>query len=149
MVVQLAVRLHVRELHALRRAERLQRADLVQHVRVRLVGRQVHVAAPEALQIGIARMRADGDAGVLRHAHRLAHDHRIARMLPARDVRAGHKRDDLVVEPQRVAPEALAQVAVQVDAVHRQPSFVRGFQPIVKQRRTRGEYFTCFRFAPS
>lgn len=36
-------------------------------------------------------------------------------------------RDDLVVEPQRVAPEALAQVAVQVDAVHRQPSFLRGF----------------------
>ena len=88
MIVELPVRFDVRKLHALRLAERLKRADLVHHVRVRLVGRQVHVAATETLQIGVARMRADGDAGVLCHADRLAHDHRVACMLSARDVRA-------------------------------------------------------------
>ena len=117
-VVQLAVRLHVVHARAGGMAEGLQRADLVQDVVVGLVGRHGDVAAAEALQVGIARVGAHGHARVGGELDGAAHDRRVAGVHAARHVDAGNQRDDLIVKPERVSPEAFPQVGVEIDARH-------------------------------
>ena len=97
-VVQLPMGLHVRELYTLGAAERCERAHLVQHIRVSLVGGERHVAAPEPLQIGISRMRADSDSRFGGELHGATHDHRVARVHAARHVHACHQGNHLLVE---------------------------------------------------
>ena len=97
-VVQLPMGFHVRELYTLGATERCERAHLVEHIRVSLVGGERHVAAPEPLQIGVSRMRADGDSRFGGELHGATHDHRVARVHAARHVHACHQRNHLLVE---------------------------------------------------
>ena len=90
--------LHVRELYTLGAAERCERAHLVQHIGVSLVGGERHVAAPEPLQVGVSRMRADGDSRFGGELHGVTHDHRIARVHAACHVHACHQGNHLLIE---------------------------------------------------
>jgi hypothetical protein len=110
LVVELAVRLHVRQLAALGLHDRRQRADLIEHVGHDLVGRQVHGAAPEVLAVRKARVRADGHAVAQRPAHALLHGLGIARVPAAGDVGGAHQR-----EQGFVAAGAFAEVCIEVD----------------------------------
>lgn len=117
-VVELPMRFHVIELDALRSAEPGERADLVNREGIRFFGREVEVATAEALQIGIARVRPNGDACVCGHGNGLLHDERVSRVHAARDVAARNERNDLCVEAEGVATEAFAEIAVEIDAGH-------------------------------
>ena len=67
-------------------------------------------APPEALAVAVADVRADNDAELAGGARQPAHRLVIARMEAARDVRAGHDREQLVV-----GREPFADVGVEVD----------------------------------
>ena len=97
-VVQLPVGLHVRELYTFGAAERCERAHLVQHIGVSLVGGERHVAAPEPLQVGVSWVRADGDSRFGGELHGATHDHRVARVHAACHVHACHQGNHLLVE---------------------------------------------------
>ena len=97
-VVQLPVGLHVRELNTFGVAERCEGAHLVQHIGVSLVGGKRHVAAPEPLQVGVSRVRADGDSRFGGEFYGATHDHRVARVHAACHVHACHQGNHLLVE---------------------------------------------------
>jgi hypothetical protein len=117
LVVELAMRLHVRELPALGLDDRGERADLVEHVGDDLVGRQMHGAAAEVLAVRKARVRADGHAMFDGPAHALAHGLGVARVPAAGDVGGAHE-----AQQRFVAARAFAEVGIEVD-VHGEGSF--------------------------
>ena len=127
LVVERAVRLDVAQLDAGGAAERLERADLVADHRLDLVGLEVHRAATEAEQIGIARLRTDGDA---RASHRGRTVASMTRKSPAWKPQAtlallmwATSRSS---SPRRPAAEALAEIGVEVHRRHRTAGDCRG-----------------------
>ena len=117
-IVKLAVRFDVVQAGASCLRERGERPDLVQHAVVALVGGEVHVASPETLEVGVAWMRADCHARVGGDLHRAAHHVGVAGVHAAGDVDARDEGNHLRVEAERVAAEALAQIGIQINAVH-------------------------------
>ena len=105
-------------------AEGLQGAHLVEDVGVGLVGRKRHVAAAESLQVGVARVGAQGDAGLLGPVHGAAHHDRVAGVHAAGDVDARHQGDDVGVASDGVGAEAFAQIGIQIDVHNEERSFV-------------------------
>ena len=110
LVVQRAVRLDVRDAPAFGLRDRRQRAELIQHARVDIVGRQIHFLAAKILRIVKARMRADRHTLLHRPAHAVAHRVGAARVPAARDV---GRADE--VEQRLVGTAAFAEIGVQID----------------------------------
>ena len=123
-VVESAVGLAVLEPDTLCRSEGHQRAELILDIRLDLLGRDDHVPAAKAHQIGEARVCADGDACRLGCGNGLFHHQRISCVIATGHIDRGNMRDDLVVEPDGIRAEALAEVAVEIYLVHTEiPSF--------------------------
>ena len=110
--VEHAVRLDVVEGHALGLEEASKRPDLVDQKVGELGPRDLHLAPPEALQVGKRRVRADLDPVLLGEAHGLVHHHGIRRVEAAGDVRDRDVGHDPLVVAHLVEAEALAHVAV-------------------------------------
>jgi hypothetical protein len=108
------VRLDVLHLDAGRAAEGLQRADLVAHQRLDLVGLERHRAPPEAQQVRVAGLGADRHAGAAAERDRCLHHPEVAGVESARQVGAGQVRNQSLVLAERPASEALAEVGVEV-----------------------------------
>ena len=107
-VVHGAVGFDVPQLGTLRPGERGDRADLVQNAGLELVRRHVEVTAPEAGEVGVARVSPDRDAGRYGPPHGLLDDGRVAGVEPAGDVDRADERDQLLVGPNPPGTEALA-----------------------------------------
>ena len=117
--------LAVLEPDTLCRSEGHQRAELILDIRLDLLGRDDHVPAAKAHQIGEARVCADGDACRLGCGNGLFHHQRISCVIATGHIDRGNMRDDLVVEPDGIRAEALAEVAVEIYLVHTEiPSFL-------------------------
>ena len=99
-------------------AERGERAYLVLDERLCLGGRNIHISSAESDEIGKARMRADRDAVIAREGDGLLHHERIGRMETAGYVGGRNIFYDLIVEPQLIVAEALAEIAVKIYFVH-------------------------------
>ncbi|MCY1446860.1 hypothetical protein D9M71_634500 [compost metagenome] len=110
------MRLDVGDLGAGRAAERIQRAELIQHHGLHLVRRTAHVPAAEAGEVGIGRMRADADAMLHRQAHGALHDQRIAGMEAAGQVGLVDQRHGVDIVAHLPGAEAFAHVAVEEDS---------------------------------
>src|SRR5690606_33962590 len=90
--------------------------DLEDQLRLEVLGALAgYAAAAEAVEVGEGRMRADGDAVLLRHPDRAAHHDRVAGMKAAGDIGRGDELQHRGVVADRIGAEALAHVAVQVD----------------------------------
>ena len=135
-VVQGAVGLHVLQGHPVGGAEGQQRAHLVLHIGFGLGGGAHHVPAAEAHQVRIAGVRAHGHARRLGCGHGLVHHQRVTRVVTAGHVDRGDVLHHLAVQPDGIRAEALAQIAVQIDFVHKKEPPCRGG---VRRRM-------CFRF---
>jgi hypothetical protein len=82
------VRLDIAHPGSLGACESVEGAELIQHVGLQFVRCHIDPAPAETGQIPVADLRSDSDAALRGpHAHS-PHDHRIAGMEPARDVRA-------------------------------------------------------------
>ena len=122
-VIERAVGLHVRHLHALSGSDRLKRADLIGHHCLDFRRPHAHGTAPESLQVGKTRVGADGNAMRFREHHGLRHDGRVAGMKAARDTRRSDEFYESFVVADAIAPEAFAHVAVQIDPRHHADDF--------------------------
>ena len=91
-----------------------QRAELVEHVRGDLLGREVHVPAAEADQVRVRDLRTDHDPARGGRGDRAQQGERVAGVEAAGDVGAGHHVQDRLVVAQRPGPVRLADVRVQV-----------------------------------
>ncbi len=129
LVVERAVRLDVAQRRAVGRGEREQRAHLVEHVGLDLGGRRLDLAAAEAAQVEVARVRADRDARARGERDRAVDHPRVAGVEAAGHVRRGHVLEQGLVGAQRPGSEALAEVRVQVDPQHRRPCGPRALSP--------------------
>src|SRR3978361_1054207 len=99
--------------------DRLQRPDLVGD-QVLDFGR-LHAgdrAAAEAVQMAVARMPPDADAGRVRTLSRLAHDIGIAGMEAAGDVDRGGKLDHGGVIAHFPRAKSFAEIAIEIDGRH-------------------------------
>src|SRR5688500_1961071 len=74
--------------------------------------------APGAGAIRTAGLRADADAARTRRAHGRAHDEGVAGVRAAGDARRGDEREHVVGAGDAPAPEALAEVGVEIDDRH-------------------------------
>ncbi len=118
LAVERAVRLHVREPHALRRRDRLQRTGLVEDVVDGVVLRHREASPTEPQEVGVARVRPDGHAGVPGEDNGRPHVGGVARVEAARDVDGRDELQELGVRPEDPAAEALSCVRVDVDVGH-------------------------------
>ncbi len=109
------MRFHVRHPGAGRPREHLQRADLVGHLVRQLARGHVHGAPPEAGQVAVGDLRADPYAPLGGQFADPAHDGRIPGVETAGHVGARHDGEQGLVVGERPAPEALAEVCVEVD----------------------------------
>jgi hypothetical protein len=96
-------------------AERVQGTDLVEHVVGELVGGHVHAAASEAGEVPVGHLRPDGDALGGGPGGDRAQGGWVAGVEAARDVGAADDPEQGVVVAQAPHPEALPEVAVEVD----------------------------------
>ena len=96
----------------------LERAGLIDHQRVGLLRGDPHGAPAEAFEVAQARVGADGDAELAGRGNGPLHDQRVAAVEAAGDVGRSDQRQQLVVGAELPIAEALAAVAVDVDAVH-------------------------------
>ncbi len=110
LVVERAVRLDVRDAPAFGLGDRRERAELVQHAGVNLVGGQVHFLAAEVLRIVEARMRANRHALFDSPADAVVHRIGAARVPAARNI---GRTDE--VEQRFVGSTALAEIGIQID----------------------------------
>lgn len=99
-------------------AKRGERTYLVLDERLCLGGRNTHISSAESDEIGKARMRADRDAVIARESDGLLHHERIGRMETAGYVGGRNIFYDLIVKPQLIVAEALAEIAVKIYFVH-------------------------------
>ncbi len=113
IVVQRAVRLDIGELGAGRAAEGAQRAELIQHQGGDILRRAAQVTPPEALQVGIGGMRADGHAMPHGQGHAALHDQRVAGVKAAGQVGLVDQRHGVLVVAHAPGAVALAHVAVE------------------------------------
>ena len=126
-VVEGAVRLHVADPAAGGLGEGLEGAELVEHVGGELVGRHVDLAPPEADQVGVGDLGADGHPALDRRPNRAVDRRRVARVEPAGHVRAGHHLEEggIVAEGPAAVPLAEVRVQVQVGSLGgSQPSWI-------------------------
>ncbi len=94
--------------HAILRAHyRLQRADLVEHLRVNRLRRQIHRRAAKVFPVRKAGVSAYRHAVFHGIAHARQHGLRIARMKPAGDIHRGDQRHQ-----RRIGAAALSQIGV-------------------------------------
>ena len=107
--------LHVRHRATDRAGQRVQRADLVDHGRSKIIGGDVQEPAAEADQVRIADLGADHDTALDRGPAGPAQGGRIAGMETAGHVRAGDHGQHRVVVTQTPVSEGLSEVGVQVD----------------------------------
>ena len=120
------MRLDVLHLDAVRPAERLERADLVADERLDLVGLEGHRPSAEAEQIRVSRLRADRHARTPAQPDGRLHDPEVTGVEAAGEVGAGQVRDQPLVVAERPAPEALAEIGVEVHRANRTaPSWQR------------------------
>ena len=77
--------------------------------------RDVHLAASEADEVGKAGVRPDGDAAGFGHADCVAQHRRVAGMKRRGDVGRRDRLHQPCVVANRVGPEGLSDVRVQVD----------------------------------
>src|SRR4051812_1616160 len=101
--------------HALRRDERLQRADLIDDEVVRLLRRELHRPATETDEVGQAWMRADGHPSFGGQSHCPPHRSGITGVKAAGDARGADVLEYLSVVANLVRAETLADVAIEVD----------------------------------
>ena len=120
--VERAVRFDVRQPAAERLRERGNCADLIDHHVVRFARTDGHRSASEALQIRQPWMRADGHAFGERHLDGLMNRRRIASVETAGDIGGIHIVQYGEVVAHRVGAEALAHVAIEIDACHQASS---------------------------
>ena len=109
------MRLDVLEPDAFAFGDAGQRADLVDDQVLDLLRAQLHLAAAEAQQVGVAGMGADRDPVGARQPHGAPHRPRVAGVPAAGDVGRRHHRHQQRVLAHRPGAERLAQVGVQVD----------------------------------
>lgn len=114
-VVQRAMRLDVAHRRADRRRHAGQRADLIDDVGNQVFARHVHVAAAEALQVGIRDMRAHRDTARRGGLQRPQDASGIAGVEAAGHVGAADDVEDRRIAAHAPGAEALAEIAVQVD----------------------------------
>ncbi|MCY1377163.1 hypothetical protein D9M69_647180 [compost metagenome] len=100
---------------ALSRGHGLQCTHLVEDGGFQFLGRQLHGAAAETLQVGEGRVRTQAHAVGQREAHGLAHHDRVARMKTAGDVGAANHLQQRRVVAHAPGAEAFAEVGVEVD----------------------------------
>jgi hypothetical protein len=103
------------ELHAFRIEEGLERPYLVDQQGSQLVAAHLDLAPAEALQVRIGRVGANLYPLPLGQPHRLAHDDRVGRVEPARDIGHGDVRHDSFVVATLVEAERLSHIAVDLD----------------------------------
>ena len=126
------MRLDVLHLDAVGAAERLERADLVAHHRLDLVGLEGHRPATEAEQIGVARLRTDRDARAAAERDGRLHDPEVAGVEAAGDVGAGDVRDEpLVVAEASSVPKLSPRSALRSMGVQ---SYAAGWTSRVRLR---------------
>ena len=122
-IVQCAVRLDMVQRHPGRVAEGLQRADLIDDIRLSLRRRDCHFAASKPLQIWQARMRTYLHAVFFTEQHTFLHHRRITRMKTASNVGRAYKGQYLGIHADRIGAEALPQITVQINGRHTKASF--------------------------
>jgi len=110
------MRLDVVQVRAGGTCQRMQRTDLVQRLRVHLVGRDFHLVPPEALQVRQGRVCADGDAVFDAQCQRAPHRHGVAGVETASHVGGGDPRHHARVVAHAPCAERFAEVRVEVDA---------------------------------
>jgi hypothetical protein len=110
LVVEGAVRFHMREFAALCPDHRIQRANLVQQAGTDRGQRQVHFPATKIGAVRKAGMRANGYVAPARGAHQRQHVVRAAGMPGTGDIDRGH-----TVQQCRIIAAALAQVGIEVN----------------------------------
>ena len=101
------MRLHVAHHTVLRTHHRLQRADLVEHLSVDRLRREIHRRAAKVFPIGEAGMCANRHAVFDGITHALQHGLRIARVKATGDVDRGDQRHQ-----RRIGAAALSQIGV-------------------------------------
>src|ERR1700682_3972626 len=110
--------------------DRLQRADLVGDEVFDLRGFHAGKGpAAEAVQIAVARMRADADAAGFCKLHGLAHDVGIAGVEAAGYVDRGGKLDHGGVIAHLPCAKSFAEIAIEIDSCHvrvRLPEWISG-----------------------
>ena len=114
LVVERAVRLHMGERGPPGVDEGGERPHLVEHIGLDLLGRRLDRPPPEPAQVVVPRMGAHRHPPVERQPDGPVHDRRVPGVEPAGHIRRGDDLQDLLVAADRVVPETLAQIAVEV-----------------------------------
>ena len=117
LVVKRAVRLHIGRLKPFGITQGLQRAELIMQIGTQFGFGQVHIGAAEVFAVGIARVRTDAHAVLLRPGQRALHVGGAARVQAAGDVGRGN-----ALQQGFIAAAAFGKIGIQVN-VHNRLSF--------------------------
>ena len=101
------------QLAALRAHDRFERADLVQHVGIDILGIALHLGAAEILAVRIAGMGSDRDSVFESKLGGRTHRRFVTRVKSACDIGRRDKTHEL-----GVVAAALAHVAIKIDLMH-------------------------------
>ena len=104
---------------AIHTGERLKRTELVEGHVVDFVLFHIHLTAAEALQIRIADMRADYDTLLHTHFYGFVHDHRVAGVEAAGQIRGGNNIKNCGGVAELIIAEAFAEIGVEIDEIHK------------------------------
>jgi hypothetical protein len=112
--------------------ERIEGAELVEHIGGQLRRCHVDAASPETCQVAVTDLRSDRHATGDGPGADLAHDVRVASVKAAGNVGAGDHVEQCLVIAQAPPTEALSEVGIEVDE---HPSTLRHRRPPMRRHR--------------